>query len=137
MTTANKEQQNLVSFATKTVLRAKRALRCAPFTLTLFLTMINQSVDLSAIALERGIRNKYTVKGIKEIKVEQELMWLIKVGILRREVDGQGITDSFRLTPLGRLIMDDWQKNIGEIPQPSWQDKILNTLNRWFSWQII
>ena len=29
------------------------------------------------------------------------------MGVLRREVDGQGLTSRFRLTPLGRQLLDD------------------------------
>ncbi len=36
-----------------------------------------------------------------------DLRWLISVGVLRREVDGQGLTSRFRLTPLGRQLLDD------------------------------
>ena len=39
--------------------------------------------------------------------LENELRWLITVGVLRREVDGQGLTSRFRLTPLGRQLLDE------------------------------
>ena len=29
------------------------------------------------------------------------------MGVLRREVDGQGLTSRFRLTPLGRQLLDN------------------------------
>ena len=38
--------------------------------------------------------------------LEDHLLWLISVGVLRREVDGQGLTSRFRLTPLGRQLLD-------------------------------
>ena len=100
MTSSLKSPSNKISYPPATVKRGERALICSPFQLTLFTTMINCSVDLKDITLPRGLERDYTVKAITENKVERELMWLIKVGILRREVDGQGITDSFRLTPL-------------------------------------
>ena len=40
-----------------------------------------------------------------EEKIEDSFLWLIKIGILRREVDGQGLTSKVRLTPLGRQIL--------------------------------
>ena len=46
-------------------------------------------------------------------KTEDDLIWLIQVGVLRREVDGQGLTERVRLTPMGRDLLDDWD---GEIP---------------------
>ena len=59
-------------------------------------------------------------------------MWLIKVGMLRREVDGQGITDSFRLTPLGRQVIAQWQPQ-QELPLPSWGDRLFNFLSGWLN----
>lgn len=39
--------------------------------------------------------------------VESAFRWLIKIGVLRREVDGQGLTSKIRLTPLGRQILEE------------------------------
>ena len=39
-------------------------------------------------------------------KIESTFLKLIKIGILRREVDGQGLTSKVRLTPLGRIIIE-------------------------------
>ena len=38
--------------------------------------------------------------------LEATFSWLITLGILRREVDGQGLTSKIRLTPLGRQILE-------------------------------
>ena len=48
-----------------------------------------------------------------EDKVEDAFRWLIRLGVLRREVDGQGLTQRVRLTPMGRQILLDWP---GELP---------------------
>lgn len=112
-------------YPSKTISRAKIALICSPFQRHLFETMRYQSVPVSAIAAT-GVQQGYTKRPLSELAVENALLWLIQVGVLRREVDGQGITDSFRLTPLGRhLLIDDqsWQK-------PRWRDRITNLLNR-------
>lgn len=109
----------------KTFNRASRALSCSPFTLKLFTEMRNRSVPLSTIASVRGRSSQYTQRAITENKVESYLLWLINTGLLRREVDGQGLTDSFRLTPLGKEIISHWEVN-NYIPQPSWLDKIRN-----------
>lgn len=42
-----------------------------------------------------------------EQEVEKSFRWLIRSGILRREVDGQGLTSKIRLTPLGRKLLED------------------------------
>ena len=52
-------------------------------------------------------------KPLHRSKTEDDLIWLIQVGVLRREVDGQGLTERVRLTPMGRDLLDDWD---GEIP---------------------
>jgi hypothetical protein len=120
------------TYSSSTLQRASRALSCAPFRLKLFLTMIVESVPLPLMAGKLGVERNYTDKILSENAVERELMWLIAVGLLRREVDGQGITDSFRLTPLGKNFVNQWQKNPGEIPTPSFGDRLANFLARWF-----
>ncbi|GBF82036.1 hypothetical protein AsFPU1_3460 [Aphanothece sacrum FPU1] len=95
--------------------------------------MKDNSVPLPNIAGETGVQQRYTQKSISEQRVEKELLWLISVGILRREVDGQGITDSFRLTPLGRQLTAQWEITRQIWQEPSWWERLLNTLTRWFS----
>ena len=74
--------------------RAEIAVRCAPFTVKLFADMATQGVNLRAIAGNEGVKNQYLTSSTNLIITENSLLWLIQVGILRREVDGQGITDS-------------------------------------------
>ena len=40
-------------------------------------------------------------------EVENVFIWLVKIGLVRREVDGQGLTSRIRLTPLGRNLIHD------------------------------
>ncbi|MGY2767121.1 hypothetical protein ACVWXW_002538 [Thermostichus sp. MS-CIW-30] len=65
-------------------------------------------------------------------RVVYELMWLIQVGLLRREVDGQGITDRYRLAPLGRQLLQDLERDetFAGI-SASWADHLQNRLTRW------
>lgn len=107
-------------------------MRCAPFQFQLFKTMVWQSVPLMAIAKAAGVQNQYTQKFLSEFAVESELLWLIRVGVLRREVDGQGLTDSFRVTPLGRQLVEQWQQGLlAELSAPSLSDRFYNALSRW------
>ena len=114
-----------------TVKRAKRALSCSPFCLKLFQAMRNQSVPIQQIAGDTGIKSGYAAQGYSEAKAEDKLVWLINVGLLRREVDGQGLTDSFRLTPLGRKIVTEWEQTTQQIPPATASDRLYNWLNRW------
>jgi hypothetical protein len=128
MTTATSPKTS--QYPEKTVKRAARALSCSPFKLKLLVTMQNQSIPLATMVGRQGFENDYTQKAIAQKQAESYLVWLINVGLLRREVDGQGLTDSFRLTPLGRQIIAQWE-NIGKIPGPRKRDRIYNWLNRW------
>ena len=106
-------------------------MRCAPFGLHLYVTMQRQSVPLASMAGSEGVRHQYAKAPVSELAAENALLWLIQVGVLRREVDGQGITDSFRLTPLGRMLVEKWQSAVGSFPPPTWRDRLYNAVSRW------
>ncbi|ACK65680.1 conserved hypothetical protein [Rippkaea orientalis PCC 8801] len=130
-TTTQPVKPSDLTYSHQTLKRAERALACTSFKLPLFIAMKTDSVPLPNIAHKTGMERGYTQKPLSEQKTERDLMWLISVGILRREVDGQGITDSFRLTPLGRQIIGKWEDIGSELPHPSWWDRLVNTLTRW------
>lgn len=119
------------TYEPKTITRAKKALSCSPFRLKLFKDMRNQSVPIAKITGMTGVEIGYATQGYSEARTEDKLVWLINVGLLRREVDGQGLTDSFRLTPLGREIVGEWEREQNIIPAASLGDRISNWLNRW------
>jgi hypothetical protein len=131
MTTATKETKQSITYSPATIRRAERALICSGFQLKLFVAMRNQSVPMQSIAEQAGIKQGYTLNSISEGSADFALGWLITVGLLRREVDGQGITDSFRLTPLGRQIVEKWASQGGQLPSPSIWDRICDFLNHW------
>ena len=131
MTSIPTKKEKSIQYSSAIVRRAERALCCSPFKLDLLAAMADRSVPLLVIASQSGIEQNYTRRLLSERSVENSLMWLIQVGLLRREVDGQGITDSFRLTPLGRQLVEKWQIQSGSLPTPSWWDRLLNTLNCW------
>ncbi len=125
-----------VTYSAQTLQRAEQALRCAPFQLPLLLAMDSQSIPLPAITDGGGVQQGYVTYPLSEGRVERELMWLIQVGILRREVDGQGITDSFRLTPLGKQILSQWQSQGEKIPPATAWDRIRNQVRRWLAFSF-
>ncbi len=119
-----------------TLQRAERAVRCAPFDLQLYINMISTSVSIKTITGGTGVRSGYTKRPLSELRAETELLWLMQVGLLRREVDGQGLTDSFRITPLGRQLIERWQQagESGDLPSrrsASGRDRLYNALCRW------
>lgn len=131
MTSIQPVNTSSISYPVRTVKRAERAMRCLPFQLVLFSTMRSHSIPLAEIAGKAGVENDYTRRQLSELAAENNLVWLIQVGILRREVDGQGITDSFRLTPLGRQLVETWEHQEKLIPPPSFLDRLYNALSRW------
>lgn len=134
--TTSSTSKKIPEYPQKTVNRAEIALSCSPFYLKLFKAMRNQSVPIAAIAGALGVQAGYAKRALSETKVEERLVWLIKVGLLRREVDGQGLTDSFRLTPLGRQIVEQWEQQGDQIPKASIIARISNWLNRWLQWSL-
>jgi hypothetical protein len=130
MPAVDSQSQKTFPYPVSTVERAKRSLICSPFNLCLFTAMRHQSVPVGAIALDSGVKSGYTKRPLSELACDNALDWLIQVGILRREVDGQGITDSFRLTPLGRQVVEKLQENPKR--SASWRDRLYDSLIRWF-----
>ena len=87
--------------------RAKKGIRNCPFNLFLFQSLLEGS--LSAENVFRN-KSKYLNKEFMFIHsslfIENEFLKLIKIGVLRREVDGQGLTSKVRITPIGRQVLE-------------------------------
>ena len=130
MTFIPSEAFKSISYPSRTVKRADRAIRCAPFQLHFFQTIRETSVFLTTIASNSGVESGYTRSPVAELVAENSLLWLIQVGVLRREVDGQGITDSFRLTPLGRQLVEKWEQQGNSLPTASLCDRLGNSFSR-------
>jgi hypothetical protein len=121
----------IIAYPAKTVDRAELALRCSPFQLTLFAKLRWESVSVPKLADDLGIKSGYTRYSLSELGVESATNWLIQVGVLRREVDGQGLTDSFRLTPLGLELIEKWEQVGSGLPPVSMIDRVNNWKARW------
>lgn len=129
--TSTAPNSSSIQYSPVTIKRAERAAACTPFQLSLFIAMRQKSVELRTIVGRAGVQNGYTRQPVPELVVENALLWLIQVGLLRREVDGQGITDSFRLTPLGHQLVERWQQQGDRLPPATLVDHLYNALNRW------
>jgi hypothetical protein len=128
---ATRTSGKVISYPAQTIDRADIALRCAPFQLALFAKMRWESVSVPKLAGELGVTSGYTRYPLSELSVETATNWLIQVGMLRREVDGQGLTDSFRLTPLGLELVEKWEAVDGGLPPASTIDGLRNWSARW------
>jgi hypothetical protein len=93
--------------------------------------MLQEGVSLGSITGEEGSKKGYTRRKLPELIADSELGWLIQVGLLRRGVDGQGLTDSFRLTPFGREIIAEYQAMGLDFPKATLWQRLTNFLNRW------
>ncbi|MBW4459348.1 MAG: hypothetical protein KME47_03790 [Nodosilinea sp. WJT8-NPBG4] len=111
--------------------RAERAFQCSSFRLDLLGDMRSQSISIRQVCGQSGIKSGYSRRPLTELKAENEMMWLIAVGMLRREVDGQGLTDSFRLTPMGRQVFDALAPLTPAQYHPSLGDHLYNAWCRW------
>ena len=122
--------ERTLQYSTEAIRRAERAVRCSPFYVKLLAEMRVTSVSVLTIAEDSGALKGYTKQPLSDVATERELMWLVDVGILRREVDGQGLTDSFRLTPLGRQLVERWQLQGCPDKRASLMDYIKNAMVR-------
>jgi hypothetical protein len=118
-----------IAYSDATLERADLALRCSPFHLKLLREMGSSGVSVMKIAGKSGLELGYTKRQMSELVAESAAVWLIQVGMLRREVDGQGLTDSFRLTPLGWQVINRWEGR--ELGNPRRRERLRDFMNRW------
>ena len=87
--------------------RAKEGIRNSPFNLFLFQSLQKGSLS-SQNVFEK--KSKYLNQEFLFINsssfIENEFLKLIEIGVLRREVDGQGLTSKVRITPIGRQVLE-------------------------------
>ena len=87
--------------------RAKKGIKNCPFNFLFF-----QSLQKGSLSAQKVFENKskYLTKEFMFINntlfIENEFIKLIKIGVLRREVDGQGLTSKVRITPIGRQVLE-------------------------------
>jgi hypothetical protein len=87
--------------------RAKEGIRQCPFNLFLFQSLKERGLSAENVFLNKS---KYLNQEFMFINsslfIENEFLNLIKIGVLRREVDGQGLTSKVRITPIGRQVLE-------------------------------
>lgn len=76
---------------------------------------------------DRGDWDKFVFVPFGEQRADEHFEWLIKLGVLRRDVDGQGLTSKVRLTPLGLAVIEQWK---GELPRARIREKIKENFKR-------
>ena len=92
----------------KIFIRAKKGIRNCPFNLFLFQSLQKESLSAQDVFENKS---KYLSQEFMFINsslfIENEFLKLIKIGVLRREVDGQGLTSKVRITPIGRQVLEN------------------------------
>ena len=87
--------------------RAKKGIRNCPFNLFLFQSLQEGSLSAQNVFEKKS---KYLNQEFIFINsssfIENEFLKLIRIGVLRREVDGQGLTSKVRITPIGRQVLE-------------------------------
>ena len=91
----------------KIIRRAKKGIKNCPFNFFLFQSLKKGSLSAQNIFEEKS---KYLNQEFMFVNsssfIENEFLKLIKIGVLRREVDGQGLTSKVRITPIGRKVLE-------------------------------
>ena len=112
--------------------RSTRAIKCLYLNSNFY-----QEIQVSGLSAEMvfAMKDKYVTdflfEPINDKAVENNFLWLIKIGILRREVDGQGLTSKVRITPLGRNIL---KNNPG---LPNQKASIIELITNWIFRQFV
>jgi len=106
--------------------RARQAMRCLPFARE-FYTVLEQGALSSGELSSRADWGELCRSRLNRSRTEDCLIWLIQLGVLRREVDGQGLTERVRLTPMGRDLLELWP---GTIPAAPLHQRVQHWLRR-------
>ena len=90
----------------KIFIRAKEGIRNCPFNIFLFQYLQKESLSAQNVFDQKSKYLNQEFIGINSSSfIENEFLKLIKLGVLRREVDGQGLTSKVRITPIGRQVL--------------------------------
>ncbi|MFN9932142.1 MAG: Npun_F0494 family protein [Cyanobacteriota bacterium] len=106
--------------------RADRSLRCLPFRRAFYEEVADHPISSGELC-RRADWQALVFAPFGPERAEDHFIWLIRLGVLRREVDGQGLTERVRLTPMGRALLTRWP---GEIPRAGLRDRIHENFRR-------
>ena len=114
--------------------RASTALRCLPFRQAFYQQLESRALSSNDLDRSESGSGSGSTKAeqrcfsqVGPYQAEGHFIWLIQLGVLRREVDGQGLTERVRLTPLGRQVLQQWP---GEIPRANSGERLWGWLQR-------
>ena len=97
----------------KIIRRAKEGIRNCPFNFFLFQSLKKESISAQNVFENKSkYINPEFMFVSSSLLIENEFLKLIRIGVLRREVDGQGLTSKVRITPLGRKVLEESQTDL-------------------------
>ena len=92
----------------KIIRRAKEGIRNCPFNFFLFQSLKKESISAQNVFENKSkYMNPEFMFVSSSLLIENEFLKLIRIGVLRREVDGQGLTSKVRITPIGRKVLEN------------------------------
>jgi hypothetical protein len=112
--------------ARRALRRASLSLRCLPFRRAFYEQVDGRAISATELC-RRTDWQQLVFAPFGEERAEAHFRWLIRLGVLRREVDGQGLTERVRLTPMGRELLTIWP---GEVPRASLRERIHENFRR-------
>jgi hypothetical protein len=110
----------------RSLARAASALRCLPFRRRFYELVEAEAVSSQGLCAREDWRD-FCFAPMGPRRAEDHFIWLIRLGVLRREVDGQGLTERVRLTPMGRQLLELWR---GEIPRAGLSERLHHNFRR-------
>lgn len=111
----------------KVIKRAEAVIACMPFKRLFYLEVLDRG--MSALDLvNRTDWNRLVFAPFGKSRAEAHFLWLIKNGILRWEVDGQGLTSKVRLTALGHRVISGYLGD--EVRRASLREKLIENFRR-------
>lgn len=87
--------------------RAAQAMRCLPLQRAFYALVDQQAIGSQELS-QHPQAGQLCRQRLGWEQLEDQFIWLIQLGVLRREVDGQGLTHRVRLTPMGRQLLLQW-----------------------------
>ncbi|MFM7676077.1 MAG: Npun_F0494 family protein [Synechococcus sp.] len=108
--------------------RAERAVCCLPYRRNFYQMVRDQAISSTSFCGHSDLPTLFRGSRPSPDSVERDWIWLIRLGVLRREVDGQGLTERVRLTPMGRQILADLPTHF---PRPTPLQRLQHWLSRY------
>ena len=101
-------------------------MRCLPFRLA-FYRLVGERAISSSELCNRSDSPPICFPPMGPDRIEAHFIWLIRLGVLRLEVDGQGLTERVRLTPFGRQLLLQLPE---KLPKASFFERIQHFFSR-------